>query len=103
MDARPRAGRRRIDRPDAAMRDRTAQDHRMQHCFAGEVVGVLAASGEKAQILEPLDRAADEGVGGAARCWDGHMTIVASRLISARATLSAASAEVLGLLRDGLP
>src|SRR4029077_4346517 len=80
-----------------------AQDHRVQHFCVGEVVGELAAAGEEAQILEPLDRAADEGVGGAAGCRGGHMTIVASRLISARATLSAASADVLGLLRDGLP
>ena len=32
-----------------------------------------------------------------------HMTIVAFSFISARATLIAASAEVLGLLREGLP
>ena len=68
MDAGPRAGRRRVDRADAAVRDGAAQDHRVQHFFVGEIVGVLAAPGEKAQILEPLDRAADEGVGGAARC-----------------------------------
>jgi hypothetical protein len=66
MDARPRPGRRGVDRANAAVRHGAAQDHRMQHFIVCKVVGVLAAPGKKAQILEPLDRAADEGVAGAA-------------------------------------
>jgi len=74
----------------------------MQHVFGGKIVGVLAAAGQKTQILDAFDRATDEGVPPGWE-WSAHMTMVASRLISVRATLSAASADVFGLLRDGLP
>ena len=63
MHARPRQCRARIDRADASMRDRAAQDHRVQKMFAHEVVDELAAAAQKAQILDAFDRAADEGVG----------------------------------------
>ena len=103
VHARPRARRRRVDRADAAVRDRAAQDHRMQHFLADEIVDVLSAPGEKAEVLDALDRAADEGVPARVAWGSGHMTIVASRLMRARATLSAASADVFGFVRDGLP
>ena len=102
VDARPRQRRRAFDRADAAMRDRAAQDRRMQHALAAQIVDVLPAPGEKAQILQPLDRAADEQIAGALG-GGAHMTMLVSRLMRARATLSAASAEVFGLVRDGLP
>src|SRR3984885_12032792 len=74
----------------------------MQHSVIVQIVGVLAAPGQEAQVFKPLDRTADQGIGGAL-CRNGHMTIVASRLRSARATLSAASADVFGFVRDGRP
>src|SRR5436309_5148991 len=139
-----------IDGADTPVRHRAAQDHRVQQVFAPEVVDELAASAQQPQILDALDRAADEdvcsallihalyclsrGVGKiacpliaawarrthdfahanyrgrafthptrAARVPTVHMTILACSLSSARATLSAASAEVFGLVRDGLP
>ena len=83
----------------------------MQRIVAREVVDELAAAAQEAHVLDAFDRAPDEGVTRgavppirrhAARC-SAHITMVACRLSSARATLSAASAEVLGLVRDGLP
>jgi hypothetical protein len=50
------------DRADAAMGDGAAQDRRVQHVLAREIVDILSASAQKAQILEPFDRAADERV-----------------------------------------
>jgi hypothetical protein len=60
--ARQRARGRDGDRADAAMGDGAAQDRRMQHVLAREIVDVLSAPAQKAQILEPFDRAADERV-----------------------------------------
>ena len=48
---------------NAAMRDRAAQDGRMQHALAPQIADELAAAAQKAQILDPLDRAADIAVG----------------------------------------
>ncbi len=91
-----------IDGADAAVRNRAAQDDGVQDAVEREVVDILSAAGEKAEVFETLDRAADESVGGA-RMRYSHMTMVAFSLSNARATLSAASAEVFGLERDGLP
>ena len=74
----------------------------MQQVVAHEVVDILAAAAQEAEILDALDRTADKRVGGAFQV-HGQMTIVARTLIKARATLIAANAEVLGLLREGLP
>ena len=52
---------RRIDAADAAVRDGAAQDRRIQHAVALEIVDILAAAAQKPQILDPLDRAADIG------------------------------------------
>ena len=62
MHAGERACRRNIDRAQAAMGDRAAQDGRMQHFLAREVVDILPAAADEAQILEPLDRAADQKI-----------------------------------------
>jgi len=102
MNAGPRQRDRGIDRADAAVRDRASQDRGMQHAFAVQIVDVLPTSREEAQILQPLDRAADEQIAGALSS-RAHMTMLVFRFSRARATLSAASADVLGLVRDGLP
>ncbi len=47
---------------DAAMRDGAAQDRRVQHALALQIADELAAAAQKAQILDPLDRAADIGL-----------------------------------------
>ena len=41
------------------MRDRAAQDRRVQHAGALDVADIFAASAQKAQILDALDRGAD--------------------------------------------
>ena len=51
-----------VDRADAAVRDRAAQDRGVQHVLAGEIVDILPAPAQEAQVLAALDRAADEGV-----------------------------------------
>jgi hypothetical protein len=48
-----------IDRGDEAVRNRAAQDGRMQHALAPQIANELAAAAQKAWILDPLDRAAD--------------------------------------------
>src|SRR5262249_37773450 len=90
-----------IDGADAAVGERAAQDRGVQRPDGRHVVDELPAAAQETQILDALDRAADEGVCRASL--NAHMTMVARAFISARATLMAASAEVLGLLRDGLP
>ncbi len=57
-----RERRRSVDRADAAMRDRAAQHRRMQQPFAREIIDKLAAPAHEAQVLQALDRAADERV-----------------------------------------
>ena len=52
-----------IDRADAAVRHRTAQDHGVQEILAREVVDEFAAPAQQAKILDAFDRAPDEGVG----------------------------------------
>ena len=54
--------RRRIDRADAAVRDRAAQDRGVQRVRARHVVDELAAAAQEAQVLQPLDRAADGAI-----------------------------------------
>ena len=155
VDAGAGAGGRGRDAADAPVRDRAAQDHRVEKIVASEVVDELAAPAEEAKILDPFDRAADKGIAcalsalhahqlpcqawgescrcryilgrdrqrrardlrarrvrqsdlparpaAALICLTAHITIVAWRLSSARATLSAARAEVLGLVREALP
>ena len=51
-----------VDGADTPVRHRAAQDHRVQQVFAPEVVDELAASAQQPQILDALDRAADEDV-----------------------------------------
>ncbi len=58
----PGERRARVDRADAAVRDRAAQDRRVQQIGAREIVDELPAPAQETRILEPLDRAADEGV-----------------------------------------
>jgi hypothetical protein len=48
-----------IDGGDESVRNRAAQDGRMQHAFALQIADELAAAAQKAWILDPLDRAAD--------------------------------------------
>src|SRR6516165_8926650 len=60
---RPGPGGSGIDRADAAVRHRTAQDHGVQEILAHEVVDELAAPAQQAKILDAFDRAPDEGVG----------------------------------------
>jgi hypothetical protein len=45
------------------MRDRAAQDGGMQHAVAPQIADKFAAAAQKAQILDPLDGAADVTVG----------------------------------------
>ena len=52
----------RVEAANAAMRDRAAQDRRMQHALAPQIADKFAAAAQKAQILDPLDRAADIAV-----------------------------------------
>ncbi len=51
-----------VDCGDEAVRDGAAQDGRMQHALALQIADKLAAAAQKAQILDPLDRAADIAV-----------------------------------------
>ena len=62
MDARKRQRRGDADGANAAMRHRAAKDGGMQRAGAGEIVHVLAAAAQKAEVLQTLDRAADERV-----------------------------------------
>ena len=92
----------------------------MQNLVGRDIVDELSAAAQEAQIFQALDRTADEGVDRALAIHGdraqmrlrtagrqltprAHITIVAFSLSSARATLMAASAEVLGFERDGLP
>ena len=56
--ARPRG--RRIDAVDASMRDAAAQDHRVQHPGALQVVDECPRTGEKAPVFRPIDRLTDQ-------------------------------------------
>ena len=62
MHAGKRAGGGNVDRADAAMGDGAAQERRVQHVLACEIVDILPAATEKAEIFEAFDRAADERV-----------------------------------------
>ena len=62
VDAGARAGGRGRDAADAPVRDRAAQDHRVQKIVASEVVDELAAAAQEAKILDAFDRAADKGI-----------------------------------------
>jgi hypothetical protein len=62
MHAGKRAGGRNVDRADAAVGDRAAQKRRVQHVLAREIVDILPAAAEEAEILEAFDRAADERI-----------------------------------------
>ena len=57
-----RAGSGIVDRADAAMGDGAAQERRVQHVLAREIVDILSAAAEEAEIFEAFDRAADERV-----------------------------------------
>jgi hypothetical protein len=59
VDAGDRQCRRDLDAADAAVRDRAAQDCGVQHAGAHEIADIFAAAAQKAQVLDPLDRAAD--------------------------------------------
>ena len=47
---------------DVAVRDRAAQDGRMQQPRPGDIVDVLAAPAQEAKIFDALDGAADERI-----------------------------------------
>jgi hypothetical protein len=64
VHARDRQRARGIDRSHAAVGHRAAQDRGVQHAGERQVVDILAAAAQKTQILQPLDRAADERVDG---------------------------------------
>ena len=68
VDAGAGAGGRGRDAADAPVRDRAAQDHRVEKIVASEVVDELAASAQEAKILDPFDRAADKGIARARCC-----------------------------------
>ena len=51
-----------IDAANAPMGDGAAQDDGMQQSGPADVVDVLALAAQEAQILDTLDRAADEGI-----------------------------------------
>ncbi len=51
-----------LDRADAAVCQRAAQDGGMEKVAAHEIVDELAAPAQKASILDALDRAADQGI-----------------------------------------
>src|SRR5262249_35838375 len=57
-----RAGGGSVDRADTPVRHRAAQDHRVQEIFAAEIVDESAAPAQQPQILDALDRAADEDI-----------------------------------------
>jgi hypothetical protein len=57
-----------LERPDATMCDRAAQDGRMQHPLTQDVADKFAAPAQEAQILDPFDRRADIAVG------EGHVS-----------------------------
>ena len=57
-----RERRRRVDGDDAAMRHGAAQDRRMQQAVAHDVVDILAAAAQETQVLDALDRAADQRI-----------------------------------------
>ena len=59
---------RRLDVADTAVRHRAAQDRGMQAHFGRHVVDELAAAAQEAQILDALDRAADQPVAGWFAC-----------------------------------
>ena len=105
-----------IDRTNTSVRYRASKNRGMQNAIGGNIVNKLSAPAQKAQVLQALDRAAHKGVdralvihapGSVAEPdWHlprAHITIVEFSLSSARATLMAASAEVLGFEREGLP
>jgi hypothetical protein len=54
----------RIEAADAAMRHAAAQDHRVQHAFALEIIDELARPGEKASVFRSIDRLTDQRGGG---------------------------------------
>ncbi len=62
--ARQGARARNVDRADAAVGNGAAQDRRVQHVAAREIVDILPPPAQKPQILEPFDRAADQRVDG---------------------------------------
>jgi hypothetical protein len=51
-----------IDRTNAAVRDRAAQNGGMQQAWKTQVVCVLAAPTKKAEVFDALDGGADERV-----------------------------------------
>jgi hypothetical protein len=54
----------RIEVADAAMRHAAAQDHRVQHALALEIIDEFARTGEKAQVFRSIDRLTDQRGGG---------------------------------------
>ena len=52
-----------VDRADTAMRNGAAQDRGVQQPVARQIVEIDPLAAQKAQILDPLDRAADIAVG----------------------------------------
>ena len=64
MHARQCTRARNLDRTDTTVGDGAAQDRRIQHIAAREIVDIFPASAQKTQILEPFDRAANERVDG---------------------------------------
>ncbi len=68
-DPRHSQSRRRVDRADTTVGDRAAHDRGVPLAFARQVIDILAAAAQEAQILETLDRAADECIRALFRCW----------------------------------
>ena len=61
-DAGQRLGRRRVDRQDARMRERAAQDRAVQHAGQVDVIDVVALAPDEALVLHALHRAEADGV-----------------------------------------
>jgi hypothetical protein len=55
-------GRGRINRAEISVRHRAAHDRRVPLPRPRQVIDILAAPAQEPQILDPLDRAADEGI-----------------------------------------
>src|SRR5262249_6755862 len=95
----------RIDRADAPMGDRAAHDRRVPLAGPVEVIDVLPAAAQEAEVLDTLDRAADEGVDSSHRgtgYW-ACTAIFASRMTLAQRASSCLirAIELAGLLASG--
>ena len=83
-----------VDRADAAVRDRAAQDHGVQHVREGEIIDVLAAPAQKPEILDAFDRAADQRI---PRAWRNPCQMTIAALLVEQRARDAQGGERRGL------